>query len=67
MLADRMCVLYRGKTLQIDTPYEVMTRPSRRLVARVGLRNVFTARVERHDKARGVTQLRWGLSCRRAG
>ena len=42
MLADRMCILHRGRTLQIGTPHEVMTKPADALVARlVDLRNVF--------------------------
>ena len=46
MLADRMCMLHRGRTLQTGTPFEVMTRPADALVARlVDLRNVFEARV----------------------
>ena len=53
MLADRMCILYRGRTLQIGTPQDVMTRPVDALVARlVDLRNVFDATIQRHDAAR---------------
>jgi molybdate transport system ATP-binding protein len=63
MLADRMCVLYRGKTLQIGSPFEVMTRPAGPLVADVlGLTNVFTATVAGHDRAQGVTRLTWGAT-----
>jgi molybdate transport system ATP-binding protein len=44
MLADRMCILHRGRTLQIGSPHEVMTRPADALVARlVDLRNIFEA------------------------
>lgn len=61
MLADRMCVLYQGKTLQIGAPYEVMTRPAGPLVARVlGLKNVFTAEVLQHDAEKATTRLKWG-------
>ena len=61
MLADRMCVLHRGRTLQIGTPYEVMTRPAGVLVAGVlGLKNVFPAEVLQHDEERAVTRLKWG-------
>ena len=47
MLADRMTLLHRGRTLQTGAPYEVMTRPADALVARlVDLKNVFEARVD---------------------
>ncbi|HET9669092.1 MAG TPA: ABC transporter ATP-binding protein [Casimicrobiaceae bacterium] len=60
MLADRMCILYRGRTLQIGAPHEVMTKPVDALVARlVDLRNVFDATVQRHDAALGRTLLDW--------
>ncbi len=60
MLADRMCILYRGRTLQIGTPHEVMTKPVDALVARlVDLRNVFDATVQGHDAALGRTYLDW--------
>ncbi len=46
MLADRMTILHRGRTLQTGTPREVMTRPVDPLVARlVDVRNVFEGRV----------------------
>jgi molybdate transport system ATP-binding protein len=61
MLADRMCVLHRGRALQIGAPYEVMTRPAGALVAEVlGLKNVFTANVVEHDATRDATRLKWG-------
>ncbi|MGE5172117.1 MAG: ABC transporter ATP-binding protein [Rudaea sp.] len=60
MLADRMCILYRGRTLQIGTPHEVMTRPADALVARlVDVRNVFEAVVRGHD-APSRTLIDWG-------
>jgi len=60
MLADRMCILHRGATLQADRPETVMTRPASPLVARlVGLKNIFEAEVAGHDAARGVTTIRW--------
>jgi molybdate transport system ATP-binding protein len=46
MLADRMTVLHRGRTLQTGTPEEVTTRPVSPEVARlVDLRNVFEGRI----------------------
>ncbi|MGE5105091.1 MAG: ABC transporter ATP-binding protein [Betaproteobacteria bacterium] len=60
MLADRMCILYRGRTLQIGTPHEVMSRPADALVARlVDLRNVFEAVVRAHE-ATSRTLIDWG-------
>jgi molybdate transport system ATP-binding protein len=46
MLADRMTILHRGRTLQTGAPRDVMTRPVDALVARlVDLRNVFEGRM----------------------
>ncbi len=60
MLADRMCILHRGSTLQADTPLAVATRPASPLVARlVGLKNIFEAEVAGHDAQRKVTHIRW--------
>ena len=60
MLADRMCILHRGSTLQADTPLAVATRPASPLVARlVGLKNIFEAEVAGHDAHRKVTHIRW--------
>ena len=60
MLADRMCILHRGTTLQADTPQAVMTRPASPLVARLaGLKNIFTAEVAGHDADRALTHIRW--------
>jgi molybdate transport system ATP-binding protein len=60
MLADRMCILHRGATLQADTPLAVMTRPASPLVARlVGLKNIFEAEIVGHDRERRMTHIRW--------
>ncbi len=60
MLADRMCILHRGRTLQTDTPLAVATRPASPLVARlVGIKNIFEADVVGHDAERKVTHIRW--------
>ena len=60
MLADRMCVLHQGRTLQSGDPYAVMTRPESVEVAQlVGLRNVFRAGVVAHDVERNVTIIEW--------
>lgn len=72
MLADKMCILHRGKTLQLDKPEVIMNRPASVDVARlVALRNIFSGRVLGHD-AHGAqaaqqgthpmpgTQISWG-------
>jgi molybdate transport system ATP-binding protein len=60
MLADRLCVLHQGRTLQSGEPYAVMTRPESVEVAQlVGLRNVFRAGVLGHDEGRGITTIEW--------
>ena len=60
MLADRMCVLYQGKTLQAGPPFEVMTRPNSVQTAQlVGLKNVFRAGIIEQVPERGVTVIEW--------
>ncbi|MDO9217973.1 MAG: ABC transporter ATP-binding protein [Lacisediminimonas sp.] len=60
MLADRMCILHRGRTLQLDRPEEIMNRPASVDVARlVALRNIFSGRVIGHDNAQ-TTRISWG-------
>ena len=60
LLADRMCVLYHGRTLQTGTPEDVMNRPASIDVARlISMKNIFTARVAAHEPARLVTILDW--------
>lgn len=60
MLADRMSVLYRGRTLQSGVPFEVVTRPNTVQVAQlVGLKNVFRAGVVAHDTTRNETIIEW--------
>ncbi|MBI1732674.1 MAG: ABC transporter ATP-binding protein [Gammaproteobacteria bacterium] len=60
MLADTMCVLHRGETLQTDTPEIILSRPKSAAVARlVGLDNLFTGEIAAHLPDRGITLLRW--------
>jgi molybdate transport system ATP-binding protein len=60
MLADRMCILRRGKTLQMGSPIEVMTRPNSIEVARlVDIKNIFEGSVVAHDHERKLTIMSW--------
>lgn len=60
MLADRMCILSHGKTLQSGAPLEVLQRPASVAVARLtGMKNIFDGEVVRHDPGTGTTTLAW--------
>ncbi|MEK0085386.1 ABC transporter ATP-binding protein [Benzoatithermus flavus] len=61
LLADRLTVLHRGRTLQTGAPLEVMQRPASVEVARLtGARNLLTGTVAGHEPDAGRTWLRWG-------
>jgi molybdate transport system ATP-binding protein len=60
-LADRICVIERGRTLQTGTPDEVRLRPVSPTVARLmGQTNVFEGMVELSAEAGRPGRLRWG-------
>ncbi len=60
LLADRMCILHLGKTLQIGSPLEVMTRPNTPEVARlIDIKNIFEGRILRHDHERKLSIITW--------
>ncbi|HEX7043949.1 MAG TPA: ABC transporter ATP-binding protein [Burkholderiales bacterium] len=60
MLADRMCVLAHGRTLQAGPPFDVLSRPASVQVARLlGVKNVFRAGVLGHEHEREVTWIEW--------
>jgi molybdate transport system ATP-binding protein len=60
-LADKLCIIHHGKSLQTAHPETIMARPDNATVARlVGLENIFTGTVKEHDKDRGITFLEWG-------
>lgn len=60
LLADRLCVLYRGRTLQEGPPAEVIRHPRTPLVARLmDQSNIFEGVVEAHRLHEGVTLLGW--------
>ncbi len=57
MLADRMVILHRGRSLQAGTPDEVMARPDSAAIARlVGLVNLFEGTLIEAD---GGLRLQW--------
>ena len=57
MLADSLCVIHQGKTLQQGTPEQVLYRPNNASIARqVDVRNLHTARLVQHQ---GELKLRW--------
>ncbi len=57
MLADRMVILHRGRTLQAGTPDAVLTRPQSAAIARlVGLVNLFEGALVRDG---GGLKLEW--------
>ena len=58
MLADQMCVLYRGQTLQCGTPEEIRERPTSTLVARLtDIRNLFEGSVVELRHGEDLTRL----------
>ncbi|MCL6414157.1 ABC transporter ATP-binding protein [Aestuariirhabdus sp. Z084] len=60
MLADRLCIFAQGRVLQSGSAAELMARPADAQVARlVGHRNIFRARVIRHDVEAGHTLIDW--------
>jgi molybdate transport system ATP-binding protein len=59
-LADRMCILHRGRTLQSGPSAEILSRPRDALVAHlVDLRNVFEGRVVEHGADGKFTLIEW--------
>ena len=59
-IADRLCILHRGETLQLDTPEQIMSHPLNSKVAGlIGHDNIFRATVTAHDQERQITRLQW--------
>ena len=59
LLADRMSILNVGKTLQTDTPDQLLTAPLNAEVAKLmGMRNVFSGRVIAHESTHTIVA--WG-------
>ena len=61
LLADRMCILERGETLQDGTPERVLSRPrNARVAALVGLRDIHSGVFHKAAKGAENGRLRWG-------
>ena len=59
LLADSLCILELGETLQIDPPEQLMSRPrNARVAALVGLRDIHSGVFYRGEA--GLGRLRWG-------
>ena len=59
-IADRICIIHHGNTLQIDTPQKIMSQPRDKNVAHlVGHYNVFKAKIDRHDIEAKKTYIKW--------
>jgi len=59
-IADKLCIINNGLSLQIDTAENVMMKPANAEVARLtGHDNVFTGKVKGHDKAANKTYIYW--------
>jgi molybdate transport system ATP-binding protein len=60
MLADRLYVLHKGKTLQNGPPAEILRHPIDALVARLmGHTNIFSATIEGHYPEQSLTRIVW--------
>jgi molybdate transport system ATP-binding protein len=60
LLADRLCILHKGITLQSGSPLEVAAHPVSATVARLmDQQNLFTAQVISHDPGAQQTLIRW--------
>ncbi len=60
LLADRLCILHKGVTLQSGPPLEVAAQPLTATVARLmDQQNLFTAQVISHDPDARHTLIRW--------
>jgi len=60
ILADRMCIIDHGRSLQTAPPEQVLARPADAAVARlVDHTNIFAGTVAGHDRDAGLTHVRW--------
>jgi molybdate transport system ATP-binding protein len=60
LLADRVCILHRGQSLDIGSPAKILNSPKHKIAAHlVGLTNVFKGEIIEHQVEREITRLRW--------
>jgi len=60
LLADRLCLLYHGVSLQSGTPMEVVTFPATAQVAKLmNQRNIFTGKIVAHQSKKNISLLSW--------
>jgi len=61
MLADRLCILHHGRTLQSGPPFDVMAMPASKKVARlVDHKNIFQGGIIGQDDMGRTTDISWG-------
>jgi len=66
MLADRICVLHRGRSLQQGPPADVLAHPVSADVARlIDTRNIHSGQLLRHAPDEGWSEVNWGGSALR--
>jgi molybdate transport system ATP-binding protein len=59
-VADRICIIHHGKSLQLDTPEIIMTKPvSAEVAYQTGHYNIFSGKVMHHDAAKKITFIQW--------
>lgn len=59
-IADKISIIHHGRTLQTDTPDNIMSRPDSAEIARLtGHYNIFTGEVKTHAASTGKTYLQW--------
>jgi molybdate transport system ATP-binding protein len=60
LLADRLCLLYHGISLQSGTPMEVVTFPATAQVAKLmNQRNIFIGEIVAHKPKKNISLLSW--------
>jgi molybdate transport system ATP-binding protein len=59
-IADRICIIHHGSTLQVDTPQKIMSQPDDKNVAHLlGHYNVFNGKIDKHDDEAKKTYIKW--------
>lgn len=60
-VANKICIIHHGKSLQIDTPHNIMNKPlSAEIAYQTGHFNIFTSKIIEHRAENGKTILEWG-------